>query len=138
MVKWLRLRTGNLHNPNFKSLSDYELDLYYVFSRSISRLHLNITNWPPSCQLGFLTHGCQSHLLVSSFLCQLITSRMAKEKNIHHYFFFLVEHWKSLKISAPNVISARLSSVPAQRPNTISLKCICVIMVILRADLKQE
>ena len=52
MVRALDLKTGD---PEFKSCSDYQLDLFQVVPGSTPRLHLYIANWPGTCQLGLLT-----------------------------------------------------------------------------------
>ena len=46
------LKSGD---PEFKSRSDHELDLFQVVLGSTPRQYLYIAYWFASCQLGFLT-----------------------------------------------------------------------------------
>ena len=54
-------------DPELKSCSDHQLDLFQVVSASASQLGLYITNWAAAIQLGFLT--CSVNLLYSAFIC---------------------------------------------------------------------
>ena len=54
------LKSGD---PEFKSCSDRQLDLFQVVPGSTSQLCLYEANWSALCQLGFLT--CSVHLFCS-------------------------------------------------------------------------
>ena len=55
MAQWFRAPDSKSGDPEFKSRSDHQLDLFEVIPGSSPRLRLYITNWSASCQLGFLT-----------------------------------------------------------------------------------
>ena len=62
MVRVSDLKSGD---PEFRSRSDYHLDLFEVVPGSTSRLRLYKANGSASCQLGFLTLLSLFQLFVS-------------------------------------------------------------------------
>ena len=69
-------------NPDFKSHTDHQLDLFQVVLGSTPRLGLYKANWSASCQLGFLT--CSLHSLYFQPKMQSIgfTSNRVSQKMI--------------------------------------------------------
>ena len=57
----------NSDNPEFKSRSDHQLELFQAVTGSTPRLRLYTANWPASCQLGFFI--C---LLYSVAICTIV------------------------------------------------------------------
>ena len=55
MAEWFRALDLKSGDPEFKSRSDHNVDLFQLVPGSTPQLYQYMANWSASCQLGFLT-----------------------------------------------------------------------------------